>query len=330
MKKTDKLFDNVDFDTAKKIAEEYPSLSENDMDRIFSRTMKKIELPSHDTESVKVYGVEHYKKPNLSRLAVLAASTLIAAAGIGGIGYMLHRINTSPPEIILPAVEPATQPVTEITENMTEQEKAAYRITDEYFTLGRYVYAGGFGFEDNNGLPEIDNGIELEYSAETKTDTQVYYPVVDVKFPDMDVLKEYYYSYRTENYTVYAEEIVLEDVLFGGDITQADIASPDTLGKLLYDENGRFYEFINIDSRLYMLQYPVVEGIERLSAMHWIDEPVISDVTEKSFAATRNYISIEETVMTQVTVTFEIIWDETAQDWRAASETISIEPIELE
>lgn len=351
------IFDDVDFDTAEKIAEEFPALSKKDMDRMFRESMEKAEeFPVNEEsrdrifnsalekskpvnlidgfENAEVMKVEKYKKPRISRYIGFAASAAIAVAGIGGMGILLSNNSGNPVAPV--GAEPATENPTELKENMTVYEKAAYRITDEYLTLGRYIYAGGFEYKDANGLPPKDSGIELNYSYThsdsgiEETGSQVYYPVIDEKFPDMEALKEYYYSYRTEGYTVYAEDMALEDVLFGGDVTAEDMESPETLGDKLYNEDGVFYEYINIEGQLCMLQYPIVDGIESISAMKWIDEPVISDITENSFTASRKFVSVEGNEMAYVTIDFEIMWDETVQDWRGASETITGEPIEQE
>lgn len=351
------IFDDVDFNTAEKIAKEFSALSEKDMDRMFSASMKKtVEFPVNEEsrdrifnsaleksrsvslidgfENAEVMKVEKYKKPRISRYIGFAASAVIAVAGIGGMLLSRNGENPSAPDSAQPATEIVTENLTESEENMTVYEKAAYRITDEYLTLGRYIYAGGFEYKDTNGLPPKESGIELNYSyihsdsGIEETGSQVYYPVIDERFPDMEALKEYYYSYRTAGYTVYAEDMALEDVLFGGDITTEDMAYPETLGDKLYNEDGVFYEYININGELYMLQYPIVDGIEAISAMKWIDEPVIADITENSFTASRKFVSVVGDEIAHVTTDFEIVWDETAQDWRAASETITGELVE--
>lgn len=351
------IFDDVDFNTAEKIAEEFPALTKKDIDRMFRDSMKKTEeFPVNEEsrdrifnsalekskpvslidsfENAEIMKVEKYKKPRISRYIGIAASAVIAVAGIGGILLSRNGGNPSAPDSAQPATEIVTENPTESAENMTVYEKAAYRITDEYLTLGRYIYAGGFEYKDTNGLPPKESGIELNYSyihsdsGIEENGSQVYYPVIDERFPDMEALKEYYYSYRTAGYTVYAEDMALEDVLFGGDVTAEDMASPETLGDKLYNEDGVFYEYININDELYMLQYPIVDGIEVISAMKWVDKPVVSDITENSFTASRKFVSVEGNEMAYVTVDFEIIWDETAQDWRAASETITGELVE--
>lgn len=353
------IFDDVDFNTAEKIAEEFPALTKKDMDRMFRASMKKTEeFPVNEEsrerifnsalekskpaslidslENAEIMKVEKYKKPRISRYIGIAASAVIAVAGIGGMGILLSNNSGNPvaPVGAEPATEIVTENPTESEENTTVYEKAAYRITDEYLTLGRYIYAGGFEYKDTNGLPPKESDIELNYSYThsdsgiEETGSQVYYPVTDERFPDMEALKEYYYSYRTAGYTVYAEDMALEDVLFGGDVTAEDMASPETLGDKLYNEDGVFYEYINIEGQLCMLQYPIVDGIEAISAMKWVDKPVISDITENSFTASRKFVSVEGNEMAYVTVDFEIVWDETAQDWRGASETITGEPVE--
>ncbi len=351
------IFDDVDFNTAEKIAEEFPALTKKDIDRMFRASMKKTEeFPVNEEsrdrifnsalekskpaslidgfENAEVMKVEKYKKPRISRYIGFAASAVIAVAGIGGMFLSRNGGNPSAPDSTQPATEIVTENPTESEENMTVYEKAAYRITDEYLTLGRYIYAGGFEYKDTNGLPPKESGIELNYSyihsdsGIEENGSQVYYPVIDERFPDMEALKEYYYSYRTAGYTVYAEDMALEDVLFGGDVTAEDMVSPETLGDKLYNKDGVFYEYININDELYMLQYPIVDGIEAISAMKWVDKPVVSDITENSFTASRKFVSVEGNEMAYVTVDFEIIWDETAQDWRAASETITGELVE--
>lgn len=348
------LLENIDFETAKKVADEFPALSKREMDRMFSASMKKAKkisveddrreqifasamtkASSEEFDDVEVLKIEKYKKPAISRYIGLAASLVLVGAVVLGMGILLSK---SPEKPDTPAIEPATQiPTEQPTEahaDKQDYEAAAYRITDEYFTLGRYIYAGGFEYRENNGLPPKESVVEISYMDGGELKKQEYYPVIDEKFPDMAALKAYYYSYRTEDYTVYGEitesekSLELTDVLFGGDITDEDMKSPETIIEKLCSEDGTFYEYISINGRLYMLQYPIVEGIEAISAMNWTNEPIISDVSENSFTVTRTFVSVEEILMAEVTVAFEMVWDEAAQDWRAASEIVTGEPIE--
>lgn len=347
------LLENIDFETAKKVADEFPALSKREMDRMFSASMKKAKkisveddrreqifasamtkATSETFEDVEVLKIEKYKKPAISRYIGLAASLALVGAVIFGMGTLLCR---TPEENDNPAIEPATQILTEqpteARADKQDYEAAAYRITDEYFTLGRYIYAGGFEYKENNGLPPKESVVEISYMDGGELKIQEYYPVIDEKFPDMAALKAYYYSYRAEVYTVYGEitedekQLELTDTLFGGDITDEDMKSPETITEKLCSKDGTFYEYININGNLYMLQYPLIEGIEAISAMNWTNEPVISDVNENSFTVTRTFVSVEEILMAEVTVAFEMVWDEAAQDWRAASENITGKPI---
>ncbi len=342
------LLENIDFETAKKIADEYPALSKKDMDRMFSASMKKVKKFSVEDESrekiftsaiakaadegfedVEVLKIEKYKRPAVSRYIGIAASLAIIAAGIAGMGILLGRNpDTSNPPVIEPATQFITEHPTGIPENKQNYEAAAYRITDEYFNLGRYIYTGGFEYKESNGLPPADSEVKILFIKDGEEKTQSYYPVIDEKFPDMSAFKEYYYSYRKDGYTVNSDMAIYDDNIFGGDITDADLNSPETIGEKLYAEDGIFYEYININGKLYMLDYPIVAGIEAIGTLKWISEPIISDITENSFTATRVFNSDEDTTMADVMVAFEIVWDETAQDWRAASEIVTGELIE--
>ena len=75
------------------------------------------------------------------------------------------------------------------------------------------------------------------------------------------------------------------------DITDEDMKSPETITEKLCSKDGTFYEYININGNLYMLQYPIIEGIEAISAMKWTNEPVISDVNENSFTSRSEAVS---------------------------------------
>ncbi|MBR5513337.1 MAG: hypothetical protein IKV85_05045 [Ruminococcus sp.] len=337
------LLENIDFDTAKKIADEYPALSKKDMDRMFSASMKKSKKLSVEGESrekifnsaiakavdesfedVQLLKIEKYKKPVISRYIGIAASLGIIVAGIATMGILLGRNSDMSDSSV---IEPATQFTVELpTEAYTyshDYKAVAYRITDEYFNMDRYIYTGGFEYKESNGLPPADSEIVIHYIKDGVDGVKSYYPVIDEKFPDMEAFKAYYYFYRKDGYTVNADMETYSDNIFGGNITDEDINSPETIGEKLYAEDGIFYEYININGKLYMLEYPIVEGIEGISKLKWVSEPVISDITEDSFTITRVFNSVEDTTMTDVTVAFEIVWDETAQDWRAASETIT-------
>ena len=109
-----KEFD-IDLETADRIAKEYPSLSDSARERMFNKTMKKLNITDNSDKdsNSSVYEVEKYNRPVWRKFAGIAATIAIIAGSIGGGVYMLHNMNdTAPPIDLSSGTEPDTDIVT--------------------------------------------------------------------------------------------------------------------------------------------------------------------------------------------------------------------------
>ena len=100
----DKLFRTMNSDTVRKIAEDHPTGSKAQRDRIFNEIERRLK-DSSDSSGDAVKGVEIYRPKPYLRFASAAAALLIAAGAAGG-GYVLLSRKNSSPERPVPAVQP--------------------------------------------------------------------------------------------------------------------------------------------------------------------------------------------------------------------------------
>ena len=320
-----KEFD-IDLETADRIAKEYPSLSDSARERMFNMTKKKMNITNdaYEANNNSVIGVERYNRPRWIKFAGMAATIAIIAGGIGGGGYLLHNMKMSAPpvgsssETDVTTTSSVTTNVTttETTTAATEAkystpEEAAHKLTDNYWD-----YECFFDIAARTKADYANKGIELKYTMQydgwTTDIDVVYYKTIDERLTEktMDGLKELYNTYYGKNYDPFYSvnaEYTNNYELFGPSFT-SDTLPAD--GKI-----DLAYTFIEYEGELYQ------KGLnnEYILDNHWSDDQIdVTDVTENSFTLKRKFNNTPNAIFeeTHGEVTFKIVFDEDAQDWR--------------
>jgi hypothetical protein len=357
-----KEFD-IDLETADRIAKEYPSLSDSAKERMFNMTKKKINITDIDEEdnNNSVHGVEKYNRPRWIKFAGMAAAVAIIAGGIGGGTYLLHKMKDSAPNTSATLeTEPATESssftteaatgssvitsittttittaattattttaisetTTEATEtkSLTPEEQIAHNLTDNYWD-----YECFFDIAARTRADYANKGIELKYTMQyggwTTDIDVVYYKTIDERLTEktMDGLKELYNTYYGKNYDPFYSvnaEYTNNYELFGPSFT-ADTLPAD--GKI-----DLAYTFIEYEGELYQ------KGLnnEYILDNHWSDDQIdVTDVTENSFTLKRKFNNTPNAIFeeTHGEVTFKIVFDEDAQNWRIEQKDVEYE-----
>lgn len=344
MNRKDEMFNDFDIDleTANRIAKEYPSLSDSARERMFNMTKKKMNITNEadDVNNNSVHGVEIYNRPKWIKFAGVAA-TIALIAGIGGGGYLLHNMKISAPPVnsssqtevttessvttsitttaITTSVAETTTEVTE-TRSLTPEEAAAHKLTDNYWDYECFFDSVAHTVADYDA-ESLKFNYTMQYDGYTPDVELIYCKTIDERLTEktMDGLKKLYNTYYGKNYDPFYSvnaEYTNNNELFGPSFT-ADTLPAD--GKL-----DRAYTYIMYEGELY--QY--CPGKDYFGGYYWTDEQIdISDVTEGSFTLNRKFKNDGNDVYepTKGEVTFKIVFDEDAQDWRIEQKDVEYE-----
>ena len=350
MNKKDEMFGefDIDLETADRIAKEYPSLSDSARERMFNMTKKKMNITNHADEdnNNSVHGVEKYNRPRWIKFAGMAAAVAIIAGGIGGGNYLLRNMkNSAPAESSSSEAEPSTDSSSSTTEATTESpvitsitttadtittsavvettteaadtksltpEEAAHKLTDDYWDYECFfdIFARTRGYDGDSECIRLN--YTIRYDGWTSDAELLYYKTSDERLTEksMDGLKKLYNTYYSKNYDPFYSvnaEYTHNYELFGPSFT-ADTLPAD--GKI-----DLAYTYIEYEGELYQK----VIATDYASGYYWTDDPMeITDVTEKSFTLKRklNSTPSAEYGASPGEVTFKIVFDEDAQDWR--------------
>ena len=342
MKKKDEMFNefDIDLETANRIAKEYPSLSDSARERMFNMTKRKMNITNNTNEADNnsVHGVEKYSRPRWIKFAGMAAAIAIIAGGIGGESYLIHKMkNTAPSPGSSTVTEvtttsaattnvTTTTAVTETTTVTTEaklsvQEEAAHMLTDNYWDYACFFWGVGSPKYEYEEDKNIKFNYTMQYGTWT-TDTELLYcKTTDERLTDktMDGLKKIYNTYYSRNYDPFYSvnaEYTNNYALFGPSFTADTLPADGTIDLA--------YLYIEYEGELY--QY--CPGKDYSYGEHWIDDTIeVSDVTDNSFTLTRKFERTEGVEYTSAKgkVTFKIVFDEAARDWRIEQKDVEYE-----
>ena len=345
----------IDLETADRVAKEYPSLSDSAKERMFNMAKEKMNNTDADlTENENsVRGVEIYNRPRWIKFAGMAAAVVLMAGGIGGGSYLLHNMKSTAPTPNSSIAEEVTTYVTgtvtteaasvetttgtqkavsgavtevtgttitttnsaaaaETTAAQTENEtfvpdEAAHRLTDNYWD---YAYLFG-----RSVLQTADYEHTVHVKFETPDNTSgdpmniEYVKCMFKELADrnMEELKEYYYSYYTADFDPFYDpynQYPDDFELFGPSFTDGSDMTMDR--NCVYIEyNGELYQ---------RALYTSFDNTD-----HWTDDQLeITNVTENSFTLKRKFRNRPSAMNGDAhgEVTFSIVFDEGAQDWR--------------
>ena len=114
--KTDFFDEIIDEKTVEKISEDYPVLSDEEKDRIFSAVERKLNIDKavNNDHSGEVSGVEEYTRPRFINIISIAASAAVLFGGIGSSLCLMRNMKKSDtddpaPEIVTESVIPSSE-----------------------------------------------------------------------------------------------------------------------------------------------------------------------------------------------------------------------------
>ena len=341
MKKNNEMFNefDIDLETANRIAKEYPSLSDSARERMFNMTKEKMNISNYTDEgnNNSVYGVERYNRPRWIKFASMAATFAIIAGGIGGGGYLLHNMK-KPVPAVSSSSETEVTTTSSVTTNVTTTTAAAetttaidestpegiaHKLTDNYWD--QEVFLDGWcpkSKADRDESKAIKFNYTMQYIGDWTTDIELTYcKTTDERLPEktMDGLRKLYYTYYSKNYNPFysANAEYTHNYEFFGPSFTADTLPSD--GRL-----DRAYTYIEYEGELY--QY--APGKDYIDGYYWTDDQAdISDVTEVSFILNRKFEFPGNEVYPPMkgNITFKIVFDEDAQDWRIEQKDVEYE-----
>ena len=366
MNKKDEMFNgfDIDLETANRIAEEYPSLSDSARERMFNMTKEKMNTTNNANEenNSSVHGVEKYSRPVWTKFAGMAAAVALIAGGIGGGNYLLKNMKKTAPaassssetEVTSDApvttstvttaesstetttvttaessTETSTATTTVPVENTTEApadntptpEETAHKLTDNYWDYECFFDISSRTEADYDDASSLKFSYTMQYDGWTNDTELVYNKNTDERLADksIDGLKELYYTYFSADYDPFYSvnaEYTHNNELFGPSFT-ADTLPAD--GKL-----DRAYTYIMYEGELY--QKTLYN--DYIKDNHWSDDQVeISDVTETSFTLKRRFNNTANAMYDEMhgEVTFKIVFDEAADDWRIQQKDVEVD-----
>ena len=293
---------------------------------------------ANEANNNSVHGVEKYNRPRWTKFAGIAAAIAIIAGGVGGGSYLLHNMTKSAPStstISKAEVTSTTSATTNITTTalavetttaatevkISTPEEAAHKLTDNYWDYECFFDYVSHSKADYDESKNLKFNYTMQYDGYTPDVELIYCKTTDERLTEktMDGLKKIYNTYFSKNYDPFYSvnaEYTNNNGLFGPSFT-ADTLPAD--GKL-----DREYTYIEYEGELY--QY--CPGKDYFGGYHWSDEQVyISDVTEGSFTLNRKFENDGNEVYeaSKGEVTFKIVFDETAQDWRIEQKDVEYE-----
>lgn len=340
MNMKDELFNefDIDLETANRIAKEYPSLSDSARERMFNMTKEKMNITNdaNEANNNSVHGVEKYNRPRWIKFAGMAAAVAIIAGGVGGGSYLLHNMNKTAPSTssssetevtttssvitditTTAAVVETTTVVTEV-KDLTPEE-AAHKLTDNYWDYECFFDQCARTKADYESVDSVKLKYTYQYDGWFSDAEITYYKTIDERLTDktMDGLKKMYNTYYGKNYDPFYSvnaEYTHNYELFGPSYTV------DTLPT----EIDRAYTYIEYEGELYQF------GLSKdyITGNHWSDDQIdITDATETSFTLKRKFNNEANAMHDEIhgEVTFKIVFDEAAQDWRIEQKDVEYE-----
>ena len=325
------------------------------MFKMTKEKMNNTNIDNTENEN-SVHGVEIYNRPGWIKIAGMAAAFVLIAGGIGGGSYLLHNMKSTAPSpssslmtevttytsetVTTEAASGETKTTTatmkavagtatentsitttaittaaaaaETTAAQTENEtfvpdEAAHKLTDNYWD---YAYLFG-----RSVLQTADYEHTVHVKFETPDNTSgdpmniEYVKCMFKELADrnMEELKEYYYSYYTADFDPFYDpynQYPDDFELFGPSFTEGS--------DMTMDHNCVYIEY---NGELY--QRSLYTSFDNTD--HWTDDQMdITNVTDKSFTLKRKFRNRPNAMNGDVRgeVTFSIVFDENAQDWR--------------
>ena len=190
--KYSKLFKETDNMVIDKISEEFPVLTDEEKERIFSMSEKKYNLEKGDKKETscdvgsEVSGVEQYHRPLWCKIASAAAAAVIVIGGISGGMTLLNKKSSVPNAYV-----DENSSITQASSGQKEEKGSAVYENIAYTLTNRFASTENKLFSCNVAADENDSLTFYMYSTE-KADKKEYHfiRVTDPLFRSYDKLKE--------------------------------------------------------------------------------------------------------------------------------------------
>ena len=194
----DDIFNDIDNDTAEKLSQEYPVLTDKEKERLYAMSKRKYnteEMPEMNLNEVS--GVEKYSRPKWYKGLSIAAAAVLVFAGIGGSMAVISRnghgpgTDTESDKAVVTTEAETTEAVTEeLTEASTVAENIdadaiAQEMVDKYVDCLSDLWGRTLQVDENDVVVKEfpDDGI-----------TRRYYRVVDPRYPTWEDLNKHCYD----------------------------------------------------------------------------------------------------------------------------------------
>lgn len=338
MRNKNEIFDDIDDKTVEMFSEEYPVLTDEEKERIFTMSERKYNITNNGgaDNGDEVSGVDTYSRPIWKKYAAAAAAFVLLAGGIGGSLILGRRMKDTSPEkdhladtttsVTTDAVTTAeTTGIYTTTEADAIVTTATTSIDVETTTVQTTAQANNsskdpdvdavaermvnkfIGAEKNLFFHLIDVGLNPAvqfdaYSEKYGEMALTYFKVEDERFKTPEGISEVIHSVYTPEYA----DNLFNDC-YGGDMTdKINSGTPS------YDD---FKEFIIYNGEMYV---EVVGMDDGTSAPIEITGEKISDT---EMLAHWSYTLFGDTE--QLYRTLYLVWVDEYNDWRVADSTYS-------
>ncbi len=324
------IFDDPDDETINSIASNYPILTEEEKDRMFAMSERKYNINKgyEDEFSEEVRGVERCNRPIWSKYAAVAAAFLLLAGGIGGSLALGRSMSKSDPKhttsqnasaIVTETTSDESRITTQsVSENVTtavseneivtnnvnkdniDADVIANELVNNYITMFRVCYT--------RDIIDHDSNIKAFYYTSQFDDNSFmeYYKVTDAVYSDPENIRK-----SIENTLIKDHADELYNKVYGGDLTE-ELDS-------MQIKSEEFPAYLKYNGELY-----VTAGIV---GPNFGDTILISgeyDADANSITATWIYHS--QIPDSPGNMTFNIVWDNAAGDWRIGNVTSNSQP----
>lgn len=198
--KIDDVFNDIDNETAEKLADDYPVLNDDEKERLYAMSKRKYNIDDmSEINNTEVSGVEKYSKPKWYKGVSVAAAAVLVFAGIGGSMAVISRNGHAPSTDVVSeatteaATEAETEEATEATE-VTEATTEAVNIDADAIAQEMVdAYSACLGDLWCRNI-QVDTSDVVEKNFPDDGITHQYYRADDPRYPTWEDLEKYCYE----------------------------------------------------------------------------------------------------------------------------------------
>lgn len=193
----DDIFNDIDNDTAEKLSQEYPVLTDKEKERLYAMSKRKYnteEMPEMNLNEVS--GVEKYSRPKWYKGLSIAAAAVLVFAGIGGSMAVISRnghgpgTDTESDKAVVTTEAETTEAVTEaVTEASTvtediDADAIAQEMVDKYIDCLSDLWGRTLQVDESDVVEkDFPDGISRRF-----------YRVDDARYPTWEDLRKHCYD----------------------------------------------------------------------------------------------------------------------------------------